>query len=309
MYLTLATKILIISSFFFVSYNINAQCHIGDWTALKALYKTTNGDNWTNKTGWTVLIANRNSPPTNCNFNSLLGVKTSTINNGRVAELSIGVNNLNGTLPAELGNLTYLKHLDLTGNKLKGNIPAQLGNLTNLTLLDLYENQLSGNIPSELGNLVKLNDLLLSNNQLTGSIPREIGNLSNLSILTLYSNGLSGCYSAALSNLCNQLNNVLYEGNAAINNGNNFNADWNSFCETNAGACLATSCEANILITRNTPFKNLYQSKGTISTQGAVVIKSGKQVEYWAKNEVILNNGFAISKGAEFIGTTKGACQ
>ena len=55
-------------------------------------------------------------------------------------------------------------------NQVTGSLPAELGNLSNLTNLFLFENQLTGSIPSELGNLGNLQYLALSNNQLSGSI-------------------------------------------------------------------------------------------------------------------------------------------
>ena len=67
--------------------------------------------------------------------------------------------------------------LDLIENQLTGSIPPEIGNLTNLTFLDLGENQLRGSIPSEIGNLTNLTSLGLDENQLTGEIPESICNL------------------------------------------------------------------------------------------------------------------------------------
>ena len=61
--------------------------------------------------------------------------------------------------------------LFLNNNQLTGSIPPEIGNLTNLTSLYLYDNQLTGSIPSEIGNLTKLTGLYLFYNQITGSIP------------------------------------------------------------------------------------------------------------------------------------------
>ncbi|XP_047257993.1 probable leucine-rich repeat receptor-like protein kinase At1g35710, partial [Capsicum annuum] len=85
--------------------------------------------------------------------------------------LNLGLNNLSGPIPSELGNLKNLTALSLSYNQLSGSIPITLGDLTELKILSLFSNQLSGPIPSELGNLKHLTGLSLSNNQLSGSIP------------------------------------------------------------------------------------------------------------------------------------------
>jgi len=68
--------------------------------------------------------------------------------------------------------------LNLFSDQLTGSIPPEIGNLSNLTLLFLYVNQLTGSIPSEIGNLTNLTLLILSNNQLTGEIPESICDLN-----------------------------------------------------------------------------------------------------------------------------------
>jgi Leucine-rich repeat (LRR) protein len=61
--------------------------------------------------------------------------------------------------------LKNLKQLDLSRNNLGGSLPDCLGNLSSLQLLDVFENQFTGNIASgPLTNLISLEFLSLSNN-------------------------------------------------------------------------------------------------------------------------------------------------
>ncbi|XP_061972598.1 receptor-like protein 9a [Populus nigra] len=80
--------------------------------------------------------------------------------------LSVGECDLNGTLPAQgLCELKNLKQLDLYGNNLRGSLPDYLGNLSSLQLLDVSRNQFTGNInSSSLTNIISLEFLSLSNN-------------------------------------------------------------------------------------------------------------------------------------------------
>ena len=108
----------------------------------------------------------------------------------RVMQLAIYASSLAGSIPAELGSLTYLQRLDLPGNGLTGEIPQALGNLTYLRDLHLSKNKLTGTIPPALGNLTYLRDLSLSNNQLTGCIP---AGLRDVAVNDLDELGLPDC--------------------------------------------------------------------------------------------------------------------
>ncbi len=152
-----------------------------DSLALVALYNATDGAKWTDNTNWL------SGKP----IGEWHGVTTDE--NGRVATLALINNQLSGSIPAELGNLSNLTTLRLSQNQLSGAIPAELANLANLEVLWLQSNQLSGMIPSALGNLANLTTLVLRGNQLSGSIPSELATLSNLTRLVLSDNQLSGC--------------------------------------------------------------------------------------------------------------------
>jgi Leucine-rich repeat (LRR) protein len=156
--------------------------------ALVALYNNTDGANWRRNEGWDIT----NMP---CSWD---GVECQ---DGHVSQISLSNNQLTGSIPTELGNLSNLTFLDLSSNQITGSIPKELDNLNNLQKLDLSENQLTSSIPRELGNLNKLETLWLNNNQLTGSISSQLGNLSNLSTLNLSSNQLTGSIPSQLGNL------------------------------------------------------------------------------------------------------------
>jgi Leucine-rich repeat (LRR) protein len=157
------------------------------------LYNSTNGASWTTKTNWLGAAGTENT---------WFGVTTDT-GNTTVRQLILHNNNLVGTLPSSLGQLSNVYDLELYSNQLTGSIPTELSNLSNLVFLYLYSNQLTGSIPTELGNLSNLIELRLSYNQLTGSIPSSLGNLSNLRILWIAFNQLTGSIPPELGNLSN----------------------------------------------------------------------------------------------------------
>ena len=121
----------------------------------------------------------------------------------RVLRLDLGDNQLTGEIPPELGDLSNLTYLYLTGNQLTGEIPPELDGLSNLTQLQLAENQLTGEIPPELGGLSNLDSLQFGGNQLTGEIPSELRGLSNLWHLGLGGNRLTGEIPPELGGLSN----------------------------------------------------------------------------------------------------------
>lgn len=108
--------------------------------------------------------------------------------------------NVQGRIPAFIGNMTSLTDLEMSGNLFTGKIPAELGLLKNLQLLELYYNQLVGEIPEELGNLTELIDFDISVNFLTGKVPRFICSLPKLEVLQLYNNSLTGSIPEVIAN-------------------------------------------------------------------------------------------------------------
>ena len=196
-----------------ISINITAhtQVNIQDSLALVDLYNSTNGPGWFTQGNWL----------TSAPLRSWNGVK---VINGRVVSLTAENNNLIGTIPSSLGNLTNLRNLFVRYNHLTDTIPAQLGNLLNMSELFLSNNQLTGTIPSSFGNLVNMFSLELNDNQLTGSIPTSLGNLKAMGELNLGNNQLSGnipvelCYNPTLYTLDISRNQL--SGNIPVEIGN-----------------------------------------------------------------------------------------
>ncbi|CAM0947497.1 unnamed protein product [Alopecurus aequalis] len=117
--------------------------------------------------------------------------------------LDLGSNQLVGQITPDLGNLLTLQVLNLSINSLQGAIPATLARCTNLMILSLTVNELRGEIPAELGSLRNLSYLNLRTNHLSGNIPSSLGNLSSLTKLNLGNNSLWGVIPESLGNLLN----------------------------------------------------------------------------------------------------------
>ncbi|KAG9140722.1 hypothetical protein Leryth_006912 [Lithospermum erythrorhizon] len=105
----------------------------------------------------------------------------------RIEILNLSCNALGGVLPRDLGNLSYLKSLDLHGNGFTGEIPPDLGNLMLMKYLDVSRNKLSGQIPEQICNVSSILYLNFAENQLEGPIP-ESGICQNLSRVSLEGN-------------------------------------------------------------------------------------------------------------------------
>ena len=148
-----------------------------DYNTLVAFYNATNGNNWSNNTNWL---------DTSQPISSWYGI---TENNGRVSRLDLNTNQLQGTIPPEIGNLIFLDYLDLRSNFLNGNLPSELGNLQNATWLDFRFNRFEGSIPSSITTLPNLSVFVISNNNLSGDIP-DFSNqaMSNLDFLWIDNN-------------------------------------------------------------------------------------------------------------------------
>lgn len=116
-------------------------------------------------------------------------------NSNTIVGLSFISNQLDGSLPTELGVLTTLTYFESIANNIKGTIPDTLQKLTGLTTAVLAYNQITGTVPSWLSKWEALEFLYLSNNLITGSIPPTFNQLQQLSVLAVDDNALTGSMS------------------------------------------------------------------------------------------------------------------
>ncbi|ONI22868.1 hypothetical protein PRUPE_2G155800 [Prunus persica] len=147
----------------------------------------------------------------------------------RIQNLNFSMNNISGSIPSCLKNLTILTHkgnsslrsehsyatpsylsrynypyvddatfmwkggrIDLSSNKLTEEIPSEISHLVGLVSLNLSRNQLTGQITKEIGNLQSLDSLDLSRNHIDGRIPTSLARIDRLGFLDLSYNNLFG---------------------------------------------------------------------------------------------------------------------
>ncbi|CDP18495.1 unnamed protein product [Coffea canephora] len=107
--------------------------------------------------------------------------------------MELGGNQFHGGIPQDFGHLFRLRVLNLSGSALGGKIPANLSYCSELITISLRGNKLEGKFPiDQLSNMKKLENLNLLTNNLTGQIPSSIGNLSSLIRIGLDFNNLEG---------------------------------------------------------------------------------------------------------------------
>ncbi|WOL00019.1 hypothetical protein Cni_G08730 [Canna indica] len=158
--------------------------------------------------------------------------------------LYLGVNSLTGPIPLELGNAPALSALDLAENALDGTLPPSIWNLCDrLVSLRLHGNKLSGAVPDPAEpstSCDKLEVLDLGGNRFEGPFPEFIAGFGQLAELDLSSNGFSGPIPDSLAGLHNlerlnlSFNNFTGPLSASFR-GSRFTAD--AFQGNNLGLC------------------------------------------------------------------------
>ncbi|KAL3820267.1 hypothetical protein ACJIZ3_006172 [Penstemon smallii] len=138
---------------------------------------------------------------------------TCNIRHQRIAALNVSNMNLSGTIPPQIGNLSFLVSLDMSGNNLNGNLPNELAKLKRLKNLRLRGNQLSGSIPESIFNISTLERVDFTSNSLSGGLPANMcRDLSNLKYFSVYSNQLYGSIPSTIGE-CSQLQTLVLQFN------------------------------------------------------------------------------------------------
>ena len=113
------------------------ECDVGDVEelVLARLHELTGGASWTNQGGWV----------SDAPVDGWFGI---TADAGRVIEISLPGNGLQGPLPGEIANLGELTAIDLYDNDLVGDLPASIASLSGLQALRVADNpRLDGVLP------------------------------------------------------------------------------------------------------------------------------------------------------------------
>ncbi|KAL5719821.1 non-specific serine/threonine protein kinase [Ranunculus cassubicifolius] len=116
-------------------------------------------------------------------------------------KLNLLRNDFHGEIPQEIGKLFRLETLWLANNSFVGKIPRNISFCSNLISLILSGNNFFGNIPMEVWSLPKLRGLVVESANLTGKIPPSLGNITSLKVLALSYNHFGGIIPNTLGQL------------------------------------------------------------------------------------------------------------
>eukprot|EP01083_Nonionella_stella_P204751 746200_1 len=180
----------------FVSLFIHSSAHNNESDIINALvdlHTATNGDHWNRQ--WNLTAIEKGNY---CNESGILCDE-----DHHIIEIAFIENNLNGSLPSSISDISTLRVVFMQWNPITSTIPESICTLTNLKVLVIERNHLYGSLPTCLGDMISLNVISFAVNNLEGRLPDSIGKLSNLSILTVANNFLNSSIPISLCSLHN----------------------------------------------------------------------------------------------------------
>ena len=112
----------------------------------------------------------------------------------KLTDLYFQSNDLTGTFSEKFTRLTNLKSLYINNNKnLQGSLPASIGQMKSLENINIAQTKFSGTIPVELSQCTALKNIMAWNNELSGEIPDFWDKLPNVGVVQFYGNpGIAG---------------------------------------------------------------------------------------------------------------------
>ena len=184
---------------------------LNDLYAVTVFYYATNGDNWRTCSQGSSSCGGEswlNAQVGHCDWNFL-----TCDNAGRVIGIifSANGNNLDGTLPLELGLLQEMQRFIVDNNRISGSFPTEFSQLTNMQRLIVSSNAMSGTIADDflINSGSTLQILRLDGNDFSGEIPSAaLDEYSVATALTFEDNSFTGSISATT---CARVGNGLQE--------------------------------------------------------------------------------------------------
>ena len=155
---------------------------------------------------------------------------------GKVTQVVVDLNSLQGTLVTELASLRHLQTLGLASNQFVGTIPTEFGRMTELVNLSLSGNELTGTLPTELSNLSKLENLRVHWNDLTGSVPESYSKLTALTTVHIEGNAIEGDLDTSLCRIENEFD--AFMADCAREEGDNYFAPLEIICSCCTSCCV-----------------------------------------------------------------------
>ncbi|OAZ05362.1 hypothetical protein [Flavobacterium succinicans] len=122
--------------------------------------------------------------------------------NLRALELrNVSLNQVSGSVPPSIGNLSRWVQIELYMSELKGTFPFMLKKLTHVEVLSLFNNEINGKTLTSLYTIPSLQAGALSNNQSREGLCVDIVMLRDVESVSLFDNELKGLIPKELESL------------------------------------------------------------------------------------------------------------